>query len=103
MSNMLSIINNEKGFKVIRMPIYTMRKIFHGTLCICDSCLADLSYGFYIPVIHQILCPDCFDKFIKRAKWHKEDSIIENKRYDDVISKIKSEVSTEITTDNYAI
>ena len=103
MSNMLSIINNEKGFKVIRMPIYTMRKIFHGTLCICDSCLADLSYCFYVPVINQIFCPDCFDKFIKRAKWYKEDSIIENDRFNEVINKIKSNISTEITTDDYVI
>jgi hypothetical protein len=75
---MAKIIENSKNFKVIEVSADEVIEKFGG-LGICDWCNKNFSNFFYIPVLNQCYCQECYDNWMKRAINHKEDHKHENK------------------------
>lgn len=74
-------VENSKGFLVIEVSgIESIEKI--GGMAICDSCNSHHSQGYYIAVLNQWVCPDCYNEWIARAKRYEEDIRIEQRNYD---------------------
>lgn len=73
-------VDNSKGFLVIEV---STPELFAkaGGYGICDSCNAPAEKGYYIAVLNRWYCPKCYAEFCERAKYHKEDAVIENKNY----------------------
>lgn len=77
---MAEIIENKKGFKVIRVSLLKIQRNFRG-LGICDWCGDDLETAIYIPVMHSCYCDECYKDWIKRAVNHPEDHDFENRAF----------------------
>ena len=48
---------------------------------ICDNCNDSSMTGYYIAVLNRWLCPECFERWKRYAKWYPEDAEIENKNF----------------------
>ncbi|MCD8137182.1 MAG: demethylase [Parabacteroides gordonii] len=74
-------VDNSKGFLVIEV---TAAELFAkaGGLGICDFCNAAAEKGYYIAVLNQWYCPECYSDFCKRSTYHEEDAAIERGNYE---------------------
>jgi len=70
-------IQNPKGFKVISTTATECLK--WGGMAICDHCNNAASIGYFVAVLNHWVCPECFDKWLKRAVVYEEDKSYENK------------------------
>lgn len=59
---MANIKENKKGFKVIQVSrSELMDKLgLYGAMGVCDRCNGITSTGYYIAVLNQWFCPDCY-------------------------------------------
>lgn len=89
---MAKIKNNKKNFLVIQMTQQEAVLIWgrFGGCGICDLCNKVPEYGFFVAVLNEYLCPDCFNDWIKRAKNYKEDKHFEKLNFDDTVHRLKS-------------
>lgn len=80
---MATIIQTDKGFKIIRISHKEMiEKLGHlGSLGICDSCNGTDVNGYYIPVLNQWYCSDCYAKWHTSATYYPEDAVIEERNF----------------------
>lgn len=88
---MAKIIPNDRGFKVICLSDTDAISLHFGFWsrnedeykCICMNCNKECKSGdiYYIAVLNDIMCKDCFDKWLKSAKRYKEDIPIEEKNF----------------------
>lgn len=53
-----------------------------GGMAICDFCNNTAAKGYYIAVINSWYCPECFEKWRKRAQWYQQDALIEKRNYE---------------------
>ena len=102
---MAKVIENVKGFKVIEVTQdELMTKLGrYGSLGICDSCNDAAPSGYYIAVLNHWICPHCYKDWTQRAKWYKEDSVIEErnfKRYKELFD-VDKELSVEVESDKH--
>lgn len=80
---MAKVVDNYKGFKVLEITRQEMMDKFtrYGCLGICDRCNRPTSVGYYVAVINQWMCKDCYNDFIKSIDRYEEDMKIENKNF----------------------
>lgn len=74
---MATIINNDKGFRVIAVSAKEMLKIGCGipeeNVCVCDNCNEAHEGGFMVAVLNMWFCPECYENWYERAVRYKED------------------------------
>lgn len=88
---MAQIINNDKGFKVIKMRLVELQQATNEmTLGICDNCNNASLEGYYVAVLNRYLCKGCYEDWYKRAKYYPEDARIEEKNFNFYSEKLKS-------------
>lgn len=78
------VIKNEKGFKVIEISgdLLVDKLAKFGSVGVCDGCMSwHKGIGYYVAVLNQWLCKKCYDEWISRATWYKEDERIELKNF----------------------
>ena len=73
---MAEIIENEKGFKVIKMSRTEVNQVFGG-FGICDYCSTIESEGYYIAVLNHWYCEKDYKRFLENAINYPEDQRIE--------------------------
>ena len=61
---------------------------------ICDNCNEDITFNeepiYYIAVLNELFCKDCFDDFIENAPYYEEDKEQELYNYNEYACIIKS-------------
>lgn len=77
---MATIINNEKGFKVIEVSISEINKAFGG-LGICDNCNSASFTHKYIAVLNSCYCPKCYEDWNKRSIYYPQDINVETSNF----------------------
>lgn len=82
-------VQNEKGFLIIQMNLVEAFLVFDGGAGICDECGNAAAEGFYVAVLDWYMCPECFNKWIKRAVHYTEDYRFEKEMF----SKTKKRLS----------
>lgn len=83
---MAVLVDNSKGFKVVKMTANEVLNTFDGSLCICDYCNAAATTktgmgGYYISVLNSLYCEKCYNEWESRAENHPEDRKIEERNY----------------------
>lgn len=74
---MAEIIENKKGFKVIKVTLNDC--LNWGGLGICDWCNECIGeYGYYVAVLNSVMCEKCYLEWYERAKNYPEDKRIED-------------------------
>lgn len=81
---MAKIIENEKGFNVIKITGREMVKIGDGN--ICDNCAKLSKTGYYVAVINRWFCPTCYENWYlfatNYATEHNADGRVETKNFE---------------------
>ena len=84
---MAKVINNNKEFKVISLSTEDAASLGFGIdgsgACICMSCGKRCLSGdiYYIAVLNDTMCKNCYEKWVRSAKRYTEDIPIENKNF----------------------
>lgn len=80
---MAKVVDNYKKFKVLEITRQEMmdKLTRYGCLGICDMCNRPISVGYYVAVINQWMCKDCYNDSIKSIDRYEEDMKIENKNF----------------------
>ena len=86
---MAEIVENSKGFKVIKMSNIDVARVFGG-MGICDYCNTGPREGYYIAVLNSCYCEKCYKSFMDYAHNYPEDRGIENKNFEIVINQLKT-------------
>lgn len=76
---MAKVVDNKKGFKVIEVSF--IECVQWGGLGICDSCATPALKGYYVAVLNQVLCEDCYKEWCERAIYYPEDKRIEERNF----------------------
>lgn len=84
---MAKIVENSKGFKVIKLSIEDAELLGFGIygsgVCVCSRCnkpcVEDI---YYIAVLNDTMCKDCYEEWIKNAKRYSEDICFEERNFD---------------------
>lgn len=85
---MPKIINNKKGFKVIRMSQNTVIRCFNGGMAICDICNDSAAVSFYVAVLNRWLCPSCYAEWYAYAINYPSDRGVEYTNFYTVCTKL---------------
>jgi hypothetical protein len=80
---MAKVIENKKGFKVIEISKEELLKKLsqYGCIGICDFCGKPTEVGYYVAVINQWLCQDCYQDFISKVSYCIDDKPIEDRNF----------------------
>lgn len=80
---MAKIIENKKGFKIIRIDRSELieRLAGYGCVGICDRCSSHSVAGYYIAVLNQWFCQNCFYDWYITAVNYPEDRRIEESNF----------------------
>lgn len=80
---MAKIIENKKGFKIIRIDRSELieRLAGYGCVGICDRCSLPSVAGYYIAVLNQWFCQNCFYDWYITAVNYPEDRRIEESNF----------------------
>ena len=75
---------NDKGFLILEVSREELVSALasYGCLGICDFCAESPETGYYVAVLNQWLCKDCFDDWYRFAERYHEDIPIEEKNYE---------------------
>lgn len=71
---MAKIVNNDKGFKVISLSTEDAASLSFGVNgsgdCVCMRCSKYCLSGdiYYIAVLNDTMCKDCYEKWLRGAK-----------------------------------
>jgi len=87
---MAEIIENKKGFKVIKVSFEEVHQKFRS-LGICDWCNSTPDSFMYIPVLNCCYCDECYKDWMKRAVNHSEDHDFENRAFERAKQLLKIE------------
>lgn len=108
---MAKIVNNDKGFKVISLSTEDAASIGFGLyssgICVCMHCgrciisspLTDVPSAsaveievigdiYYIAVLNDTMCKDCYESWLKRAEYYPEDKAIEDRNFNHYIKEL---------------
>ena len=82
---MAKILENDKKFKVIVLSQREARQldfgIPEGFICMnCDELIEGELY--YIAVLNDVMCKECYTEWYNRAKNYVEDAKIENRNFE---------------------
>lgn len=89
---MVSIVKNRKGFKIIKLSLTEVLELWgkYGGTGICDFCNKKVkTHGYYIAVLNDFVCEDCYKEFIDEAIHYEQDKAFEEKCYNDVKHKLE--------------
>lgn len=77
-------VKNDKGFLVMEIARTELveKLAKYGSVGVCDSCMTAPEVGYYIAVLNQWFCKECFDSWYKRAVRYKEDIPYEERNYE---------------------
>lgn len=84
---MAKVINNDKEFKVISLSTEDAASLGFGIYgsgaCICMHCGKGCLSGdiYYIAVLNDTMCKNCYKKWVRSAKRYTEDIPIENRNF----------------------
>ena len=80
---MAKVVENKKGFKVIEISRQELLNKLsqYGSVGICDYCGNPTEIGYYVSVINQWLCKDCYQNFLNKSQYYPEDKPIEEKNF----------------------
>ena len=85
---MAEIIENKKGFKVIKMSNVEVSSVFGG-FGICDCCNINAREGYYIAVLNSYYCEQCYQSFLETATNYPEDQNIEERNIKNVLKHLE--------------
>lgn len=90
---MAKIVDNKKGFKVIKMNSNEAKSLNWGIsndgLCICMSCNKAIRDSiYYIAVLKDVMDYDCYKKWLHKAHNYPEDRPFELKAFNEVKEKL---------------
>ena len=75
-------IQNDKGFLVMEVSREElMNALGEYTEGVCDYCLSSPENGYYVAVLNQWFCKECYDKWYKSATNYPEDRGCEIRNY----------------------
>lgn len=63
---------------------FSMLSVGGGERMVCDSCNTEIKAEdtcYFIAVLNQVMCKDCFERWHKTAKFYPEDVPFERKNY----------------------
>lgn len=80
-------IKNNKGFLVIKMS-YQEYAVITDTFARCDLCGDETTDGYYIPMIKQWYCQECYELWNRTAVHYKVDEDVERRRFNIMKQKI---------------
>ena len=63
-----------------------------GEFLVCDFCnaqLLDEPACYYIAVFNQIMCKQCFERYVANAKYYQEDKPYESRNYYDMLARLE--------------
>lgn len=85
-------------FKVLEITRQEMmdKLTRYGCLGICDMCNRPTSVGYYVAVINQWMCEDCYNDFIKSVDRYEEDMRIENRNFDRFCNLFNVEIEEKV-------
>lgn len=77
---MAEIAENASGFKVLKISrAEIVEKLGpKGAIGVCDYCMKSPTMGYYVAVLDQWLCPECYQDFIAKNTPFPEDSHVES-------------------------
>lgn len=80
----------KKGFLIIPFTNREIREISNIPMAVCDSCSKhNVELGYYIPVLNQWFCKECYDDWHNRATFYQEDRKFEERNFIDLIQYAK--------------
>lgn len=90
---MAEIIDNPKGFKVIKLKTTEMFAIWQGTLGICDYCneastIGDEMAGYYVAVLNRVYCGKDYERWMETAVYYPEDKRVEDANFNNTKNKL---------------
>lgn len=84
---MTKIVKNDKGFKVISLSTEDAASIGFGLYgsgaCVCMHCNKDCLSGdiYYIAVLNDTMCKDCYEEWLKDAVKYADDAPYEEQNF----------------------
>ncbi len=87
-SKFLVIEGSETDFAAIGFGVPVQ---FVGRILVCDNCNEQIAGQtcYYVPVLNQVFCKECFDKWNATAKHFSEDDNYERVHFDGIKSKLE--------------
>ena len=71
---------------------FSMIDVGTGELIICDFCNGEVKPEdtcYYVAVLNQILCKDCFERWHAGAKFYSEDVPIEKRNFENIQHRLE--------------
>lgn len=94
---MARVVINDKGFKVICMTVSEAKAIGFGIndsgkrVIICDRYCKRINVAtYYIAVLNQCLCPNCYYEWYIHAKGYDKDKSYENKHFEETLNALNA-------------
>ena len=84
---MAKIVDNDKGFKVISLATEDAASLGFGMYgsgaCICMDCNKECLSGdiYYIAVLNDTMCKNCYERWIRSATRYTEDIPFEDRNF----------------------
>lgn len=91
---MAELIKNDKGFKVISLSIKDAASLGFGLYgsgaCVCMHCNKGCLSGdiYYVAVLNDTMCKDCYEKWYKSAVNYPEDRQYEERFFQRVAKSL---------------
>lgn len=70
---------------------FSMISVGGGERMVCDNCNSEIKKDdtcYYVAVLNQVMCKDCFKSWHKYAKFYPEDVPFEKRNYDRVAGQL---------------
>ena len=77
-------VKNEKGFLVMEITRTELveKLAEYGSVGVCDSCMTCPEVGYYIAVLNQWFCKECYDEWMQRAVRYRADIPYEERNFE---------------------
>lgn len=76
-------IVTDKGFLVMEVSQHELLSALgEMTLGRCDCCFDAPEVGYYIAVLNQWFCNECYEKWLQTAEYYPEDRRVELRNYE---------------------
>lgn len=81
---MAQVIENKKGFRVIKVTLLDCFKF--GGIGICDWCNERIGFcnGYYVAVLNSVMCEQCYNEWSESAIYYPEDCTAEERYFNNM-------------------
>jgi hypothetical protein len=95
---MATTVENAKNFKVLKMTSSECKSLHwgvsEGIICThCNNIISDKTGIYYICVLHDTMCKECYEEWLEGATHYPEDMNYEDRVYRRVTKALESEVN----------